>query len=440
MKALKNWKLVYSFTCKQYMSTTRFKVITAAIGLVLVAALMIPIILINKPEKEVPDDEVLKKIYVLNKTDASMEKLAQQFKQAEDLADVEVVLVTDKSDDEFVAFIAKETEQGAGIIFQKEDDRYILRGVVPDNSNLDSDVLEDREDSLKNAFYAVLLLDAKVELAQLAMIQMPVTASSIKVGEDTNIAIFLIKFLAPLVFGMFMYFIVLLYGQSVCKEVSVEKTSKLMETLLTSIHPYALITGKVLAIFSTAMLQCLIWVGCIVAAIAGGSIVSDKLYPNEANVVATAVKFLRDEIGKTALSIPSLIMALVVFFAGSLLFLALAGVAGSIISKPEDTANAQAVFVWPILISWLVPYFATMAENETVMKICRIVPFTAPFCVPAELMTGVVNWGIGILSTVLVLAMSAVIIWITAKIYRGMVLYTGQKVTFKSVIGVIRGK
>ncbi len=440
MKALKNWKLVYSFTCKQYMGTARFKIITAIIGLVLIAALMIPIILINQPEDEIPEDEILRTVYVLNKTDASMDKLSQQFKQAEALADVELVLVKDKSDDDFVAYIAGETKQGAGIIFQKEEDKYLLRGVIPDNSNLDGDALEAREDSLKNAFYGVLLLESKVEPAQLVLIQMPVTANSVKVGEDTGIAVYLIKFLAPLVFGLFMYFIVLLYGQSVCKEVSVEKTSKLMETLLTSIHPYALITGKVLAIFSTAMLQCLIWVGCIVAAIFGGSIISDKLYPNEANVVATAVKFLRDEIGKTAFSVPSLIMALVVFFAGSLLFLALAGVAGSIISKPEDTANAQTIFIWPILISWLVPYFATMAGNENVMRICRVVPFTAPFCVPAELLTGVVNWGVGILSTVLVLVMSALIIWVTARIYRGLVLYTGQKVKLKNIVGVIRGR
>lgn len=440
MNALKNWKLVYSFTCKQYMGNRRFQIITALIGVVLVAALAIPIILASKPEKEVSEDKVLKTIYVLDQSGESMEKLSQQFKQKEELADIQVIPVTDKTEDNFVSYIAEETRQGAGIIFGKDQERFVLRGVIPNNSNLDEDALSEIEEPLKAAFYGTLLLNAEVAAEQLVLIQMPVSASSVKVGEDTSLATYLIKFLAPLVFGLFMYFIVLLYGQSVCKEVSVEKTSKLMETLLTSIHPYALITGKVLAIFSTAMLQCFIWFGCILAGIFGSSFAASKLFPDSGNAVMMAVNFLREEIGRTAFSIPSLMMALVVFFAGSLLFLSLAGVAGSVISKPEDTANAQAVFIWPILISWLVPYFATMWENEKVMQICRVVPFTAPFCVPAELLTGVVGWGTGVVSTVLVLLLSAVVIWVTARIYRGLVLYTGQKISFKGILGVFRGK
>ncbi|MDO4317393.1 MAG: ABC transporter permease [Lachnospiraceae bacterium] len=440
--SLKNWKLAYSFTCKQYMGNARFKIVTALIGVLLVGVLAAVILITAMPEEE--DEEAqegrIERLCLMNETELSLDALPELFSSEEELADVALETVGTRPVEELIAYAAEQSERTCAGVLKREEDRLVLSVFIPDGSSVEEDSVEELETALTDCIYAAVLLNADIQPAQVVLLQMPVMSSSIEAGEQTSLAATLIKYLAPMMFGLFMYFIVLLYGQSVSKEVSVEKTSKLMETLLTSIHPYALVTGKVLAIFSTAMLQCFIWIGCILVGVFGSSFAAAKLFPDGGSTVTQAVNFLREELGSTALSVPSVILAIVVFSAGCLLFFALAGVAGSIVSKPEDTASAQAVFIYPVLIGWLVPYFALLAENETVLRVCRVVPFTAPFCVPAELLTGTVGWGIGVLSTVLLLLASAALVWLTARIYRGLVLYTGQKISWKTLTGVIRGK
>lgn len=440
--SLKNWKLAYSFTCKQYMGNARFKIVTALIGVLLVGVLAAVILITAMPEEE--DEEAqegtIERLCLMNETELSLDALPELFSSEEELADVALETVGTRPVEELIAYAAERSERTCAGVLKREEDRLVLSVFIPDGSSVEEDSVEELETALTDCVYAAVLLNADIQPAQVVLLQMPVMSSSIEAGEQTSLAATLIKYLAPMMFGLFMYFIVLLYGQSVSKEVSVEKTSKLMETLLTSIHPYALVTGKVLAIFSTAMLQCFIWIGCILVGVFGSSFAAAKLFPDGGSTVTQAVNFLREELGSTALSVPSVILAIVVFSAGCLLFFALAGVAGSIVSKPEDTASAQAVFIYPVLIGWLVPYFALLAENETVLRVCRVVPFTAPFCVPAELLTGTVSWGIGVLSTVLLLLASAALVWLTARIYRGLVLYTGQKISWKTLTGVIRGK
>lgn len=440
--SLKNWKLVYSFTCKQYMGNARFKIITALIGILLVGVLAAVILITAMPEEE--DEEARKgrmeRLCLMNETELSLDALPELFSSTEELSDVALELVGTQPVEELIAYASEQSEQTCAGVLKRDGDAFVLSVAIPDSSSVEEDSVAELEAALTECVYAAVLLNADVQPVQVVLLQMPVQALSIEAGEQINIAAIMIKYLAPMLFGLFMYFIVLLYGQSVSKEVALEKTSKLMETLLTSIHPYALVMGKVLAIVSTAMLQCFIWIGCILVGIFGSSFAAEKLFSGGGSAVTQAVNFLREELGSTALSIPSVIMAIVVFMAGCLLFFSLAGVAGSIVSKPEDTASAQAVFIWPILISWLVPYFALIAENETIIRVCRVIPFTAPFCVPAELLTGTVGWGTGLLSTVLVLLLSAVLVWLTARIYRGLVLYTGQKISWKTLTGVIRGK
>ena len=79
-------------------------------------------------------------------------------------------------------------------------------------------------------------------------------------------------------------------------------------------------------------------------------------------------------------------------------------------------------------------------ENEPLLKVVRNIPFTIPFCVPADLLTGAIGIGQGIVSTVILLVFSVLVIMLSGRIYKGMVLYTGQKINMKTIIGVLRNK
>jgi len=232
----------------------------------------------------------------------------------------------------------------------------------------------------------------------------------------------------------------ILYGQTISKSVSTEKTSKLVETLLTSVHPYALITGKILAVTSMALIQFLTWIVAVFAGLYGGNAIAHSLYPSYHNSVIAVINFLKDNIGETALSAPAVILTILFFFVGFLFYSVMAGVAGCMVSKPEDVASTQALFQFPIIISWLIVYFAPLSGHEDILNIARYIPFTAPFSVPAELLTGVTGPVEGLISFAVLLVFTLLFVMLSGKIYKGLILYSGEKVSFKMIGKVLTAK
>ena len=114
--------------------------------------------------------------------------------------------------------------------------------------------------------------------------------------------------------------------------------------------------------------------------------------------------------------------------------------AGSMVTRPEEAANTTSIFLMPIMISWLVTYFGALLEKESLLNVARNIPFTIPFCVPVDLLTGTIGIVQGVISMVILLAFSMLVIMLSGRIYKGLVLYTGQKVTLKNVIGILKNK
>jgi ABC-type Na+ efflux pump permease subunit len=213
-----------------------------------------------------------------------------------------------------------------------------------------------------------------------------------------------------------------------------------METLLTSVHPYALIAGKVLAITTMALLQFVTWIIAGFVGLYGGNAIAHAIYPDYQNTVVTVINFLKDNIGKTALTPPAVIMAIVFFCVGFLFYGVFAGLTGCMVSKPEDVASTQMVFQFPIIISWLVVYLAPITKNMQLLKVARFIPFTAPFGVPADLLTGTIGLGEGIIALLILLIFTLLFIMLCGRLYKGLILYTGQKVSFKMIGNVLKNK
>ena len=146
------------------------------------------------------------------------------------------------------------------------------------------------------------------------------------------------------------------------------------------------------------------------------------------------------EVSAAAGTVVAVVLALVTFCCGFLFYCVLSGMAGSMVSRPEEAANTQSIFTLPIVISWLVCYFGTLMEKESLLVVARNIPFTIPFCVPVDLLTGAIGIVQGIFSTVLLLGFSLLVIMLSGRIYKGLVLYNGEKITLKNVIGILKNK
>jgi len=439
----KGWRTVFNFTFQQSTKGVGFKLVTFLMALVIIAGFVAINVFVAKPDKK---DEIkispIKTIYVLDQSGLQPTdfRLYSPALSEEQFKDITFVNSTNADRKAVIATAASDGTETIAVIITAVEKGYEIEAAIPEGSTISKGEAEDVLLPIQTAFESSKMMQSGLTVEQLTSVLTPVVTSYSDIGENTNEIAFVINLIAPMIFGLMLYFMLLLYGQTISKSVSTEKTSKLMETILTSIHPYALITGKVLAVTSMAVLQFVIWIGSGVIGLYGGNAVAKYFYPEYQNSVVTIINFLKDNIGETAMTIPAVILSILVFCVGFLFYSVIAGLTGSMVSKPEDVASTQGLFTLPIVISFLVCYLAPLMENETVTKVVRYIPFTIPFCIPSELITGTVGLVQGAVSFAILLVFSLLFIMLSGKLYKGLVLYTGQKIDMKMMMNVLRAK
>ena len=437
----RGWNTVFGFTFRQATKGVGFKLVTALITILILGTIILVNVLVARPEKaDQMEPSQIKAVYVLDNSGLQPTDYKEMNPElsGEQFQNVQFMMATEKTREELIKIAAADSSQTIAVIINAKETGYEIEAVVPDNSTITKEQAETLLEPIASGFESSKLMQAGLSVEQLTTVLKPVTTSFSDIGESTSMIATAIKIIAPMIFGLMLYIMLLLYGQTISKSVSNEKTSKLMETLLTSIHPYALITGKVLAITSLAIIQFVTWILATSVGLYGGNAIAHSIYPGYENSVITVINFLKDNIGETALSLPSVILALLFFCVGFLFYCVIAGLAGCMVSKPEDVASTQALFQFPVIISWLVCYLAPIMGNEGILGVARYIPFTAPFCVPVDLITGTIGLAEGIIMFALLSIFTILIIMLSGRIYKGLLLYTGQKIDFKMIGNILK--
>jgi ABC-2 type transport system permease protein len=439
MNNFKGWNSVFRFTFRQATKNKGFRIVTALIAIAIIATIILVSILNAKPKEETKP-LVVKSVYVLDESGLKPVDFVTWMPQVSDerFKDVLFVNIEGMTKEELVSHASSQSDEALPVHIYKKDAGYVLEVLIPKESSISESDAEKLIEPISACFEMNKLGQAGLSSDQLNQALLPVTTSYSEVGEDTSIFAMLVKMVAPMIFGLTLYMMLLLHGQTISKEVSTEKTSKLIEMLLISVHPYALLTGKILAISTMALMQFAIWIAAIVAGLYGGNSIAHMIYPSYNNSVIEMIGFFKDNIGEGALSMSAIMLAILIFCIGFLFYCVLAGLAGSMVSRSEDVATTQMLFQFPIIISFLVCYMAPLLEKDVIMTVARYVPFTIPFCIPIELLTGSVSLLQGGISAMILLVFSLLIIMLSAKIYKGAVLYSGQKFTWKTIGNILK--
>jgi ABC-2 type transport system permease protein len=437
----RGWTSVYAFTFSQSTKGVGFKLITTLITLLIAGAFVVMNLVVAKPDKDKTDEiSPIQRVYVLDNSGLQPTNYNAMISQLEEeqFKNVEFESVTEMSSEEVVKTASAMSPEAIAVVITKQTSNYELKAIIPEGSTITKKQAEKLLQPMSSGFESNKLMQAGLSVEQLMGVLKPAVVSFSEIGESSNEITKVIKVVAPMVFSFLMYFMLLMYGQNTAKSVSTEKTSKLMDTLLTSVHPYAMITGKVLAVTSMALGQFVTWIMAAVVGLYGGNALAHRIYPEYENAAITIINFLKDNIGETALTLPAVLLAIVFFCLGFLFYCIIAAVAGSMVSKPEDVASTQTVFQIPIIIAWLISYFGPMLKIQGLTTAARYIPFTSPFSVPAELITGSIGLTEGLISTAILLVFSLLTIILAAKLYKGFVLYTGQKLSFKVLGNILK--
>lgn len=243
---------------------------------------------------------------------------------------------------------------------------------------------------------------------------------------------------------MVLYFFVLIYGSGVSSSVVTEKSSKLMETFLTSVKPSAMVMGKLLAISLSGMLQLVSWVLSLLLGFAAGGGLAQSLNPEAVNPL-TEVLELAAYITDGMFSAGTLIAALVMALLGVLLYCSLAAIGGALAGKQEDLSSTSVTFTMVLIIS----FFASMygggiegfgADTGWLKTMLDWIPFTAVMVTPSKLLLGLIPLGYGLGSMALTAVVTLLLVAAAGRLYKAMALYRGKVPSFKDVIRLLRAR
>ena len=257
------------------------------------------------------------------------------------------------------------------------------------------------------------------------------------------------------VFGFLIYMFVFLYGNMVMQGVIEEKSSKVMEVMVSSVKPFQLMMGKILGIAAVAITQFFIWVVFIVVVGAGAlSLLGGTEVLAAAAQAGTGMDPMMASMGNISLdkdtvalintvTDPAYLMRilggfLIYFVGGYLLYAAMFAAVGSAVDNEKDTNNLQLPITIPLILALFVMMNAMQEPNGPLAVWFSMIPFTSPIVMMVRLPYGVPEgfW----ISVVLLYATFLATVWLAGKIYRVGVFMYGKKPTFGELLKWIRYK
>lgn len=231
------------------------------------------------------------------------------------------------------------------------------------------------------------------------------------------------------VFVMMMMSIVLFYAIYFCayqvsSSITTEKTSKIIETLVTSTSPRTIILGKTLGIGLVGLAQMIVIV---------------------ATALISAKAFLEPELLENVLDMSNItpylgIMTAIYFILGYLAYALLYALTGSTVSKPEDIQSVNTPVALLAVIGFYLSYFTMMNPTSDLNLFASLFPISSPFCMPFRIMMGLASIMDVALSIAILIVTIIVISHIAIKIYSNAILNYGTKMTFKDIIKIYKDK
>lgn len=244
-----------------------------------------------------------------------------------------------------------------------------------------------------------------------------------------------------------IYIFIFLYGSQVMRGVIEEKTSRVIEIMVSSVRPFEMMSGKIIGIGLVAMLQFTVWIGLgsIFYVIAVTLFIDPQLAANNLPNAATHISLPDDGLLSIYSSLQSIdffgIIAsfLFYFIFGYLLYAALFAAVGSAVDKESDSQQFMLPISLPLILGLLVIIRALDNPDGDIAFWFSMIPLTSPLVMMARLPFGVAPWEL-ILSMLILLISFVLLTWFASKIYRIGILMYGKKPTFTELLRWARYK
>lgn len=300
------------------------------------------------------------------------------------------------------------------------------------------------------------LNDAGIDVDILNKIKSDVKINSYKTDIQGNIerSYNEISEIIGYIVGMIIYFAIYMFASQVMRGIMEEKSSRIVEVMISSVKPFELMMGKIIGIGLVGLTQFLLWIvltSAIVFSVSGNMINNmpestvyeqtiQSMVPTGTaeTIIATDVVENQDKIAEvinmvSSINIPLLLICFLVYFVGGyLLYSSLFAAVGGAVDNEDDTNQ----FMLPLTLFLVIPLlFLTNLINDPSGSIAMwlsMIPFTSPIAMMVRIPFDIPTWQI-LLSMAILIVTFILMTWLSAKIYRVGILMYGKKITWKEL-------
>jgi len=255
-----------------------------------------------------------------------------------------------------------------------------------------------------------------------------------------------------------LYFFIFMYGVLVLRGVLEEKSSRVVEVIVSSVKPIQLMFGKILGIGTAGVIQFIIWVSLTVMLVYGAQVylfpetydptplpemgqyigeanTSTQMVSQDAKNLDYAVDLFRNLEG---INWTVLLTSFVLFFIlGYILYASIFAAIGGIIGQDTDSQQFVLPVSLPLILSIFMLQGIIANPNGDLAFWLSMCPFTSPIIMLARIPFGVPYWELT-LSIAILIVSCYIMGWIAAKMYRAGILHYGRKMSFKMVLSIFK--
>ncbi len=318
------------------------------------------------------------------------------------------------------------------------------------------------ENTLKHEFESLKLKAAGIDPEILRATETPINIQAFRIKDDGELITDYPEISMGLGFvgGFLIYIFIFLFGSQVLRGVLEEKTSRIVEIIVSSVKPFQLMMGKVIGVGLVGLTQFLIWVVLTFSIVAIFTLAAPDLFrftPDEQVYISSTQILNAEEMrqqqeiiqqhdslagqlleGLGAVNYPVMILSFIFFFLGGyLLYAAIFAAIGSAVDNEADTQQFMLPVTIPLILSLIMVNMVIQNPTGPVAFWMSMIPITSPVIMMARIPFGV-PYSEVLLSAALLILGFIFTIWLSGRIYRTGILMYGKKVSYAELWKWIR--
>ena len=304
------------------------------------------------------------------------------------------------------------------IIINESDNKVNVEYIVKNMAMMNNEVPEKVTNMLTSVYTNLQISKLGLTQEQLASLT-PNFTFELQQAEEQEVKG---NILVIMLLSLVLFYAIYLCAYQVSNSITTEKTSKIMETLVTSTSPRTIVLGKTIGIGVVGLLQ-------VIAIVAVALICAYACLPEGMLSSALDLSQITPTLG---------ILTVVYFILGYATYALLYALTGSTVSKPEDVQSANGPVAIISIIGFYLAYFTMMNPTSDLNVFASIFPFSAPFCMPFRVMMGIATPGQIAISIIVLLLTIVIVASVSIKIYSNAILNYGSRVSLKDMINMYK--